>query len=126
MAAEPQYLLDSNIGIYLLKGASQPAADRVQKCEIGSIVTSSIAYGEMLVRASGTERLILDKLLHLIEVRPFDALAATVYGTLPFRRRSFDRLIAAHALALDLTVITANIRDFDDVPGLRVEDWTAE
>ena len=35
-----------------------------------------------------------------------------------------DRLIAAHALALDLTLVTNNERDFADVPGLRIENWT--
>ena len=43
---------------------------------------------------------------------------------LPFARHRFDRLIAAHALALDLTLVTANVRDFYDLPGLKVEDWT--
>jgi tRNA(fMet)-specific endonuclease VapC len=43
---------------------------------------------------------------------------------LPFRRASYDRLIAAHALSLDLTLITNNEGDFADVPGLRVENWT--
>jgi len=39
-------------------------------------------------------------------------------------RHRFDQLIAAHTLALNLTLVTANPRDFRDIPDLRVEDWT--
>ena len=59
-----------------------------------------------------------------LPVLPFDRAAAHVYARLPFSRHRFDRLIAAHALALDLTLVTANARDFRDMPDLRVEDWT--
>ena len=43
---------------------------------------------------------------------------------MPFKRARFDRLVAAHALSLDLGIVTNNIVDFADVPGLRVENWT--
>ena len=49
---------------------------------------------------------------------------ARAYATLRFRRASYDRLIAAHALSLGLTVVTDNEADFADVPGLKVENWT--
>ena len=57
-------------------------------------------------------------------VVPFDQAAAQIYARLPFRRHRFDRLIAAHALALDVTLVTANERDFRDIAALRVENWT--
>ena len=56
---------------------------------------------------------------------PFDEDAARSYARTPFRRARFDRLLAGHALALDVPIITANPKDFADVPGLKVEDWTA-
>ena len=43
---------------------------------------------------------------------------------LPFKRARFDRLLAAHALSLGVTIITNNESDFADVPGLTVENWT--
>ena len=55
---------------------------------------------------------------------PFDEDAARAYARVPFRRGKLDRLIAAHTLALDVVLITANDRDFADVPGLKIEDWT--
>jgi tRNA(fMet)-specific endonuclease VapC len=60
----------------------------------------------------------------LVTVLPFDRAAAAAYARLPFRRGSFDRLIAAHALCAGLTIVTNNERDYKDIPGLRVENWT--
>lgn len=66
-----------------------------------------------------------DALFRVVEVLPFDRRAAMAYLDIPFKRAAFDRLIAAHALSAALTLITNNERDFNDVPGLRVENWTA-
>jgi tRNA(fMet)-specific endonuclease VapC len=122
--ADPQFLLDSNIGIYILQGTAPRAVDRLQAIELGSIVTSSICLAEMLIGLRDRERQMLDALLEQVAVLPFDEIAARQYSRLPFKRRGFDRLIAAHALALDLVVVTANAADFVNIPGLRVEDWT--
>jgi tRNA(fMet)-specific endonuclease VapC len=57
---------------------------------------------------------------------PFDEAAARAYARVPFRRGKLDRLIAAHALALDIVLITNNERDFADVHGLQTVDWARE
>lgn len=121
--AEARFLLDSNIVIYILKGVAPLALARIEASELGSIVTSAIALGEIIVGLKPNERPALDALLAQIAVLPFDDAAAKSYGELPFERRSYDRLIAAHALTLDLIVVTSNRRDFADVPRLLVEDW---
>lgn len=118
-----RWLLDSNIGIYLLQGNAPHALRRLNQCPQGSVVTSSICLGEILIGLRPGEADGLRRLLQIIAVEPFDDQAARVYATLPFRRASHDRLIAAHALARGLTIITANVIDFADVPGLLVEDW---
>ena len=59
-----------------------------------------------------------------VGVLPFDEAAAQAYAAMPFRRGSFDRLIAAHALSLDAALVSRKLADFKDIPGLRVEDWT--
>jgi tRNA(fMet)-specific endonuclease VapC len=69
----------------------------------------------------------LDRLAVMIEeipILPFDERAGRTYATIPFKRASYDRLIAAHALALGLILVTDNEADFADVPGLQVENWT--
>lgn len=122
--ADPKYLLDSNVAIYILKGTAPAAAARLSTLELGTVVTSSVCLAEILIGLRDDERQILQRLLQQIDVMPFDADAAERYAALPFKRRGFDRLIAAHALVMGLTVVTANMADFSDVPDLVVEDWT--
>lgn len=88
---------------------------------------SSIAYAEVAYGSAKGKAPSFDKLQVFIEEVPildFDYKAARAYATLPFKRASYDRLIAAHALSRGLTVVTDNQRHFADVPGLKVENWT--
>jgi tRNA(fMet)-specific endonuclease VapC len=71
-------------------------------------------------------------LLTDVSVLAFDEACAEEFGKLRGvlkRRRittgAIDALIAAVALAHDLTVVTHNAKDFQQIPGLRVEDWLA-
>ena len=125
--ANPAFLLDSNICIYILEGFSEGLRTRVQQCAPGELAASSIVYAEVMRgidQGHSTALRAAERLFKLVPVLPFDDAAALRYRDVPFRRGSFDRLIAAHALALDLTVVTANTDDFADVPGLRIENWT--
>jgi tRNA(fMet)-specific endonuclease VapC len=125
--AEPQYLLDTNICIDLLGGRSEVAAKRLEQCGRGQAVTSTIVYAEIMIGAERRKAIDVATLFFdNVPPLPFDMAAGRAYGTLPFRRGNFDRLIAAHALSLGLTLITNNERDFGDVPGLRIENWTVE
>ena len=124
---DASYLLDSNILIYLLEGSSPHARARVEACLPGQIVTSAVAYGEVMRKVPFGDAAKLgdvEALFDIVAILPFDAEAARAYAHIPFRRGTFDRLIAAHALALGLAVVTNNERDFADVPGLRIENWT--
>ncbi len=122
-----KYLLDATTIIHLLGGTRPILTARIAECDVGSLATSVIAFGEV---ALGTERGkppladALEGLLEEVILLPFDEAAARAYAKLPFRRASFDRLIAAHALSTGLVLITDNESDFADVPGLRVENWT--
>ena len=126
MAADnARYLLDSNIVILLLKAQVPEVAQRMAAETPDAFVTSAICMSEVRIRLSDDERARLGPFLERVPILPYDDAAARSYATLPFKRGSFDRLITAHALALNLTVITANEKDFADVPGLRVENWMA-
>lgn len=121
-----RFLLDTNQCIYLLSGRSPELVQRVADQPSGSMGISAITLGEIMV-GGGPETAASPELASMIDelpVMPFDDAAARAYGNLPFRRGSFDRLIAAHALSLGLTLVTDNERDFNDVPNLRVENWT--
>lgn len=120
-------MLDANACIYLLTNAHSALTDRMSEQEAGEIAISSIAFAEVAMgSANGKPPApeILDAFLSEVPLLEFDEAAARAYSTLPFKRGRFDRLIAAHALSLSLTVITTNLSDFADVPGLKVENWT--
>ena len=120
-----KYLLDTNICIYLLGGRNDRLRVRVESCRRGEIVTSAIVRAEVMLGAQErdqTERAIA--LFTQIEALPFDARAADIYASFPFHRGDLDRFIGAHALSLDLTVVTNDHKDFARMPGLKVENWT--
>lgn len=129
-----RYMLDTNICIHLMQGHPAHVAKRFAELEEGDVVMSAITYGEL---CAGIERRVsereglrrsLEQLTNNIPVLPFDAAAAESYGRLfvasPERRRnSLDRLIASHALAHFLVLVTNNESDFQNCPGLKIENW---
>lgn len=120
------FLLDSNICIYLLKNLSPRLTARTRTQEEGTLFVSAISVAEVGfgVRARPNEEETFRRFVSDVTILPFDDTVAHLYATLPFRRGKFDRLIAAHALAAGLTLVTNNEADFADVPGLVVENWT--
>ena len=126
-AKRMKFLLDSNMLIALGLASNEAVRKRAAECDQGDLVTSAVVFSEVLhgsVRGKPPVVAHLQALLEEIPVLPFDEQAARAYATLPFKRASYDRLIAAHALAMNLTVVTGNLGDFADIPGLMVEDWT--
>ena len=122
-----KYLLDSNIIIMTVMGMNEALRRRVADCDEGDIVTSAVAYAEVAYGAAKGKAPGSDQLQAFVEEAPvldFDLEAAQAYTTLPFKRASFDRLIAAHALSRGLTLVTDNEADFADIPNLDVENWT--
>ena len=122
-----RYLIDANCCIYLFSGAFPALLERVRATPRGEIGLSAIVFAELaLGSASGLAPSPegLERLTGQIPLLPFDEAAARGYATLPFKRGRFDRLLAGHALSLGLAIITKNRRDFADVPGLEIEDWT--
>ncbi len=126
MPINPRFLLDTNICIYLLEGrGGEIVRRRIEAAVRGTLVTSTIVQAEVMIGADRRDMLsVVDALFTIIPPVPFDQSAARTYASLPFRRGNLDRLIAAHAISLDLTLVTNNERDFADIPGLRVENWT--
>lgn len=122
-----KYLLDSNIIVYLTMNSNEGVVRRAAECDEGDLVTSAIAYAEVAHGSLNEQPPAIEQLQAFVQEVPvldFDYKAALAYASLPFKRGSFDRLIAAHALSHDLTVVTHNEKHFADVPGLKVENWT--
>lgn len=123
-----RYLLDANICILLLGERAPPTlARRVLACLEDELATSAIVFAEIAWGSAHGKlppRDRLDRFVADVKILPFDAAAADRYAKLSFGRGSFDRLIAAHALATGLTLVTNNEADFVDIPGLAIENWT--
>ena len=120
-------MLDANCCIYLIEQLSPLLLERTERCAPGSVITSAIVFAEVSKGTDWTNEeaaALVNDFFDAVAIIPFDRAAARRYSDLPFARHRLDRLIAAHALSLDVTLVTANVRDFADVPGLKVEDWT--
>ena len=127
------FLLDTNACLDFALARSDRLRARVREqngrgMAISAITLGELRFGARRPDADPEDERRLDRLIAVLPAHPFDVRAANMYGRLggiiTVRRITFDRLIAAHALALDLTLVTNNERDFSDVPGLRVENWT--
>jgi tRNA(fMet)-specific endonuclease VapC len=128
-----KFLIDTNIAIHARDGF-EPVLERLGRHE-GVVFLSALSLAELQrgLYATGADSPLrqarLRKILQTIPVLAFDATAAETYGQIIAqigwtRRRDFDRLIAAHALATGCTLVTANSQDFSDIPGLSLENWT--
>ncbi|MEW5967121.1 MAG: type II toxin-antitoxin system VapC family toxin [Pseudomonadota bacterium] len=129
-----RYLLDTNICIYLINRRSPTALARFRDCvagEVGvSIVTAlELAFG---VEKSGSDRnrQALEKFLAPLDVLPLDENVLWQYArlrtTLENQGRpigALDMQIAAHALTLGCTLVTNNLREFERVDALKLENW---
>jgi len=132
-AVIPRYMLDTNICIYLIKHQPACVTQRFAMCCVGEVVMSAITFAELdygvaICANPQQEARKLDALSRLISVVPFDNAAARAYGAVRVATRNkkhdhLDKLIAAHAIALNLTLVTNNVRDFLAYPGLAIENW---
>jgi tRNA(fMet)-specific endonuclease VapC len=130
-----KFMLDTNILIYLIKQKPPQVMARFSVHSMADVCVSSITvaeleYGVMKSRSEKNKR-TLDGWLQLVHRPAFDEAAARAYGNIRATLESqgtpigpLDTLIAAHAIAVDATLVTNNVREFARVPGLRIEDWT--
>jgi tRNA(fMet)-specific endonuclease VapC len=128
-------MLDTNVCIHLLNRTSPRLARRLVEHPASDFVLSAITSAELsygVVRSRQREKNArkLRVLREEYETLPFADRAIEVYGAVraDLSRRGvaigpLDTLIAAHALALDLVLLTANHREFRRVKGLRSENW---
>jgi len=122
-----RFLLDTDCAVYAMLGSYPRLRARLAECEPGEVAISAISYAEIMLGESQgkpPDLDVVDDFVSVVPILPFDEAAGRAYAQLPFRRARFDRLVAAHALSLGATVVTNNVADFADVPGLQVENWT--
>ena len=131
-----RYMLDTNIISDLIRNPQGRAAKRIAKVGEDNICTSIIVAAELRYGCtkSGSTRLLraVEELLGEIEVLPLEVPADAEYGGIRSELEAAgkpiggnDLLIAAHACAVQATIVTANTDEFKRIRGLSVENWLA-
>ena len=129
-----KYLLDTNVLSELVRRPRGPVARRLAREGERSVCTSIVVAAELRYGAlkSGSDRLRrqVERVLSVMAILPLEEPADEAYARLrhDLQKRGLpigpnDLLIAAHAKAFSLVLVTANDREFSRVPGLAVENW---
>jgi len=129
-----RHLLDANILSDLVRNPQGRIAQRIAEVGEDAICTSVIVAAELRYGAAkrGSERLTaqVERVLGALTVLPFEEPADRAYGDLRVELEAAgapiggnDMLIAAHARAAGLAVVTDNERGFARVAGLTVVNW---
>src|SRR3989304_2644230 len=131
-----EYLLDTNICIYIIKKRPIAVFEKFKGLSIGSVGISSITlaelqYGIMESSDPRKNREALEKFLTPLEIIDFDYNATIEYGKIRADLEKggipigpLDTLIASHARGLDLILVTNNEKEFNRIPELKTENWT--
>jgi tRNA(fMet)-specific endonuclease VapC len=129
-------LLDTDICIYISKRRPPEVKARFEQLKPGQMVMSAITYGELYYGASKSNQseealAALGVTIRDIPVENLTSTASQAYGIIRAELEKQGRVIgnndiwiAAHAMALDVTLATNNDREFLRVTGLSVENWT--
>jgi len=131
-----RYLLDTNICIYIINEKPEKVLRKLEQYTVNEFAISSITHAELQygIEKSANKKTnqdALDEFLLPLTILPFHGKRlVTCYGEIRVSLESkgktigpLDMLIAAHALSLDLTVISNNIKEFARIPNLKCENW---
>ena len=129
------YILDTNICIYIIKKRPIEVFERFKEITPGDIGISSITLAELqygVAKSSNVKKnqKALNEFIIPLKIFNFDHKATLFYGDIRAYLEksgkvigSLDMLIAAHTLSLSSVLVTNNIKEFDRVPDLKVENW---
>lgn len=136
MTAPRQFMLDTDTVSFALRGRGSVGSRLVEHAP-SQLCMSAVTLGELRFGADrrGSKRLhrLIDTFAVSVPVVPFDAAAAALFGRLCARLESrgkpigtLDTLIAAHAMALNVTLVTNNTKHFGRVTGLKTVNWFSD
>lgn len=132
----PRYMLDTDIASYIMKQSCEPAMQRLKRVAVHDVCISvitkcEILYGIEVSPKRKQNQEALDMLLRHVAVLEYPEQAALEYARIraDLKQRgkmigADDLLIAAHAKSIGLILVTNNVREFERVKGLRIENWT--
>ncbi|MBU1398822.1 MAG: type II toxin-antitoxin system VapC family toxin [Proteobacteria bacterium] len=132
-----KYLLDTNICIYVINESPRKVLKKfaqhpVSEFGISSITHAELQYGVEKSKNKNQNQSALDEFLLPLTILPFHGQRLVAcYGEIRALLESegktigpLDMLIAAHALTLNLTIVSNNIKEFSRIPNLKYENWT--
>ena len=129
------YMLDTNICIYLVKKQPSQVLEKLTSLNIQDVCVSAITVGELqygVAKSQFPEKNIMALLKFLVPltILPFDSKAALEYGNIRANLElngtpvgPYDTLIAAHAVSKNCILVTNNVKEFQRVAHLKVENW---
>lgn len=132
-----KYMLDTNICIFTIKNKPQVVREAFnryygQMC-ISSVTLMELIYGAEKSLYPEKNLAVIEGFAARLEVLPYgtDAAIHTGQARAELAKKGtpiepYDSMIAGHARSLGLVVVTNNLREFERVPGLRLEDWTMQ
>lgn len=133
-----EYILDTNICIYIIKRKPESVFNKFKELTPGEVGISSITLAEMqygINKSSkpGQNQEALNQFLLPLEILDFNTNAAIEYGRIRSALEkkgtpigSLDMLIGAHAKSIGAILVTNNVKEFNRVPGLSMENWVKE
>ena len=127
------FMLDTDTVSYSLRGQGRVATvisqHRPSVICVSAITMAQLRFGAMRRKSARLDQMI-ERFAENVVVMPFDADCAFMFGRIASQLEElgtpigeFDALIAAHAMSLGLTLVTNNVKHFNRVAGLKVENW---
>ncbi|CAI8882916.1 tRNA(fMet)-specific endonuclease VapC [Pseudomonas sp. IT-P44] len=129
-----KFMLDTNICIFTIKNKPQIVREAFNRHDgqlcISAVTLMELIYGAEKSATPEKNLAVIEGLAARLEVWPFDNEAAAHTGMIRSELAKagtpigpYDQMIAGHARSRGLIVVTNNLREFERVKGLRVEDW---
>jgi tRNA(fMet)-specific endonuclease VapC len=131
-----EYLLDTNICIYIIKKKPIKVLEKFKTFPLGSIAISTITLAELqygIQKSSLPDKdlIALNQFITPLEVVEFDYNATIQYGIVRaiLEKKGtpigpLDTLIGSHPLSLGATIVNNNVKEFERIEGLKIENWT--
>ena len=129
------FLLDTNICIYIIKNKPPQVLAKFEQIDpsflgISIITLAELEYGAAKSSNPRKNYQIIEDFVRYLDIFDWDRQVSRIYGEIraDLRKKGtpiglLDTQIAAHCLSLDRILVTNNVREFERVPGLKIENW---
>jgi tRNA(fMet)-specific endonuclease VapC len=130
-----KYLLDTNICIYIIKQKPIKVLDKFKTLiptdiAVSCITVAELRYGTYKSQQQEKNQKALNQFLLPLEIIDYDETATRYYAEIRGELEkkgivigAMDMLIASHAISLGITLVTNNVKEFQRIPNLTLENW---